>query len=358
MPDMERRRDRWAALAATALILTFGIGSFVDAADHLDTPTVSKIGAADLTDVYAYTTSDRAATVIIANVNPGAGALPNSGTTFGTGVLYQIKVDVSGDARSDINYAFRFGAPNASGVQSWTLTRNGTTWVTGMTGTTRTVATTGRVFAGLRDDPFFFDLAAFQGAVLGSGNGRTFCDAGMTDFFDGLNVSSIVLMVPNSQFGGQGKSIGVWATTSVFRDGGWVQIDMMGRPAINTVFNSTVTLDAATSKADKELFNRVAPSQQTALGFRDNVIATLEALSALSGTPYTTTEAEALAKVLVPDILTMTTGDRSGFLNGRRLRDDVIDTELGLVTKGAVPSDCIGNDSTFSSTFPYLAPPN
>jgi hypothetical protein len=358
MPDMERRRDRWAALAATALILTFGIGSFVDAADHLDTPTVQKIGAADLTDVYAFSTGDYTRTVLIANVNPGAGVLPNSGTTFGTGILYQIKVDTNGDARADVRYGLRFGAANASGVQSWTLTRNGATWTTGTTGTTRKLGLTGAVWAGLRDDPFFFDLAAFQGNVLGTGNGRLFCDAGKTDFFAGLNVSAIVLVVPNSEFGGRGKNIGVWATTSVMLDGDWHQIDAMGRPAINTVFNSTVKLDAATSKADKELFNRVAPREQIALSFRDNVIATLEALSALSGTPYTTAEAEALAKVLVPDMLTMTTGDRSGFLNGRRLRDDVIDTELGLVTKGAVPSDCIGNDSTFSSTFPYLAPPN
>jgi hypothetical protein len=40
------------------------------------------------------------------------------------------------------------------------------------------------------------------------------------------------------------------------------------------------------------------------------------------------------------------------------LADDVIDIELGLVTNGAVTSDCVGNDSAFTSSFPYLAPEN
>ena len=57
-------------------------------------------------------------------------------------------------------------------------------------------------------------------------------------------------------------------------------------------------------------------------------------------------------------LLTYTTGDSSGFLNGRRLLDDVIAAVLGLATDGAVPSDCIGNDSNFRSSWPFLAPAN
>jgi len=51
-------------------------------------------------------------------------------------------------------------------------------------------------------------------------------------------------------------------------------------------------------------------------------------------------------------------GDTAGFPNGRGLADDVIDIELALVTNSQVASDCVGNDSAFSTSFPYLAPAN
>ena len=68
--------------------------------------------------------------------------------------------------------------------------------------------------------------------------------------------------------------------------------------------------------------------------------------------------ASAIADILLPDILTVDFSDAGGFLNGRQLADDVIDVELGLVTNGAVPSDCVDNDSAFSAAFPYLAVAN
>ena len=38
------------------------------------------------------------------------------------------------------------------------------------------------------------------------------------------------------------------------------------------------------------------------------------------------------------------------------LEDDVIDTELGLVTEGFITTDCVGaNDVALPSTYPYLA---
>jgi hypothetical protein len=68
--------------------------------------------------------------------------------------------------------------------------------------------------------------------------------------------------------------------------------------------------------------------------------------------------AGALADFLLPDILTVDTSSSAGFPNGRRLADDVIDIELGLVTNGAVTTDCVANDSAFSGAFPYLATKN
>jgi len=204
-----RNRAITASIASSLLILSLGLVPTTFAADHLDGPGVANNGAADITDLYAFSTANGAKTVLVLNVNPGAGVLAQSGTTFGTGVQYMIKIDENGDAKPDVIYEARFGNPNGMGVQSIKLYRNGHLVSSGKTGQDNSVAGGGRLTAGLFDDPFFFDLDAFKGAVLGSGNGRTFCDGGTTDFFKGLNVSSIILKVPNSQLGGNGKNIGV-----------------------------------------------------------------------------------------------------------------------------------------------------
>ena len=75
-------------------------------------------------------------------------------------------------------------------------------------------------------------------------------------------------------------------------------------------------------------------------------------LTALGGDP-------ALAAILLPDILTIDTSIPSGFLNGRTLSDDVIDAALGLVSGGAITTDCVAaNDVAFGASFPYLASPH
>ena len=94
------------------------------------------------------------------------------------------------------------------------------------------------------------------------------------------------------------NSIGVWATTS-YKDGTtWKPGDQMGRPAINTVFNP---------KADKNDFNQTPPSRQaTAFGgkFVTNVVNTLQFFSSLdSEGSYSTAQAQALAGILIPDVL-------------------------------------------------------
>ena len=354
---MRQPMSRLASIASAAVILAVGLAPLgVSAADHLDSPTVGTMGAADLTDVYAYAVG-ATRSVLIANVNPGAGALPNSTIYFGSGVKYNITVDTNGDANPDVTYYVRFGAPSG-GNQSVKIWRNGVLWGTGTTGTNITLSGGAKLWAGLRDDPFFFDLDAFKGNILGAANGRMLCDAMKVDFFKGLNVSSIVLMVPNSDIGGGGTTVGVSANTQILKNGSWIQVDSMGRPGINTVFNNHLVAGDASVNSVKELFNRVQPGEQSGLGFKANVIATLKAVSAAFSHPYTDAEASGLADVLIPDLLTYKVGDTTGFLNGRRLKDDVIDTLLtvGANTPGA--SDCIANDSTFSSHFPFEGAPN
>ena len=352
--------SRLASVASAAVILAVGLAPLgVGAADHLDSPTVSASGATDLTDVYAYSSNDSKKTMLIANVNPGAGALPNSTTSFGTGVQYNITVDTNGDAVPEITYLVRFTAPVDPGSgQGVTIWRNGTLWGAGTTGHPIVLKGGTKLWAGLRDDPFFFDLDAFKGNILGAANGRKLCDANKVDFFKGLNVSSIVLLVPNSELGGTGKTVGVSANTAVQKGGQWVQVDQMGRPGFNTVFNNHLVAGDASVNSVKELFNRAQPSEQTGLGFKANVIATLKAVSTAFTHPYTDAQASGLADVLVPDLLTYKVGDKTGFLNGRRLGDDVIDTLLAVGANTPGASDCIANDSTFSGSFPFEGAPN
>src|SRR5207248_5230663 len=92
------------------------------------------------------------------------------------------------------------------------------------------------------------------------------------------------------------------------------QIDRLGRPAINTVFNHT--------DADKNACNVGEPATDQA-NFRHNVVDTLTSLG------NNATTANALADFLLPDIMTVDLSQPTVFPNGRGLADDVIDTELG-----------------------------
>ena len=130
--------------------------------------------------------------------------------------------------------------------------------------------------------------------------------------------------------------IGVWASTNA----GDTQIDRMGRPAINTVFNHG---------EEKNQFNAGDPVNDWR-DFGDRFVTELTTLGAA--------DPNGLAHFLLPDILTYDTSSAAGFPNGRQLSDDVIDTELNLITNGKITGDCVGNDSTFSTTFPYLGSPN
>jgi hypothetical protein len=148
-----RQRATAASIASALLILTLGLAPAINAADHLDSQVVAAQGSVDITDLYAFSASGGNATVFIVGVNPGAGALPNSGTTFGSGVDYKIKVDINGDLKPDVHYLYRFGTPNGMGIQKLKLWRNGSLIANGWTDQDNLLAGGGRTTAGLFDDP-------------------------------------------------------------------------------------------------------------------------------------------------------------------------------------------------------------
>ena len=376
-------------LAAAALTLALGGAPLLTTgADHLDAPALGGLtnaagdfaphsdqGDRDINDVYVFEGSNASRTVLAMTTNPAINLFQ---TTFGTNVRYAINVDRNGDAKQDLSYVWRFGAPNGSGAQSYTVTRYtganarsyavgvkiGSGWTSGSgIGTARDGA---KVFAGVRSDPFFFDLTGFIGTVLGIGDDCLSvlgCEA--TDFFTPLNTNAVVIEVPDDALGA--TNIGVWGATSSWDGSSWALADQMGRPAINTVFNTKLVDNS--SGQTKNRFNTTPPSQQaTAFGglFRTNVIVTLTNINAALGTTafgctdYGIDAARGLADFLLPDVITydVTTPANGEAFNGRALADDVIDAELGVTTNGCVTTDDVDAHVDYLSTFPYLGVPH
>jgi hypothetical protein len=377
---MQRPSLRAGALLAVAgLTLALGGAPLLAAgADHLDAPALGHItgnvdgsvtlvsthGDRDINDVYVFDTHSRTRTAFVMTTNP---AINLFGGQFGTNVRYIINVDRTGDAVQDLAFVWRFGALSG-GAQTYTVTRysgaNARTLTAGVlvgwgsTGGTGigTAKDGAKVFAGVKADPFFFDLLGFLGTVLKVGSTQLGTGG---DFFATLNTNAMVIEVPNDAIGG--THIGVWGQTTYYENGAWHKADQMGRPAINTVFNTKYV----TAATNKDLFNETAPSlQRTASGglFHDNIVATLENINGIledGCDDYGATTANAIANFLLPDVLTYTVGSEADgtTFNGRALPDDVIDAELAVTTNGCVTSDGVDNSlHTYPGTFPYLGP--
>ena len=367
-------------MAVAGLVAAIGAGpALVSGADHLDAPTVKTDKRIDITDIYV-ARRGASRTSLILNVNPLTSPAGAKTAAFRPSALYEWKIDTTGDAIADIAYRIRFGpvatmsdgtvqqsfeirraTGAAARTNAWSGTRIalGTTTRAGRSPRIATVLGGGSAFAGVRDDPFFFDLVGFthfKARLLAGSTDEAdlFSDFTGTDTFAGTNVSAIVLDVPNAAVGGFGRHIGVWATVSIRQNQQWVQVERMARPAINTVFNNT--------KAEKEAANRLRPTDDRAFD-HSNVIDTLDAIGHVLDVNhrprYTAAQEEAIANVLLPDVLTFKVGDASGFLNGRRPANDVIDAELSLLSNGQYTSDGVNaNDKAFLTVFPYLAAPH
>jgi hypothetical protein len=366
-----------AGLAAYAWILVTSDRSAPTAAvaaDHLDAPGLTPPGGdvkTDITDVYAFRRG--AKTVLVMNVN----GLTEAGkqATFASAapsvrqtrrVWYRFHIDNDGDAEPDVKIRIRFGRPNANRVQAMTVRRNGKVLLTGQTSRFGRIDDNEhrgvKAYAGMRDDPFFFDLNGFIN-ILSTEPGKSFigCSGSRPDAFAGTNVGAIVLELPSRMLTRRGSSqIGVWASTTR----GGAQIDRMGRPAIATVFIPNNPFETSDSEPSQKNFYNASRPVDDQMRFRGEVVDTLRVLHSLndgSGDNPADDEAkvQALANILLPDILTYDTASSAGFLNGRQLADDVIDAELALVTEGAVTTDCVAaNDKQFRARFPYLAGPH
>src|SRR5438552_14417861 len=299
-------------------------------ADHLDAPGLTSPMSdprTDITDVYAFQKpGDSSKSILVLNVNPLA---PTLASFFNSQAIYTINIDTNGDAVADRSFRIRFsevegGAQTATvhlatGALAARLNDGGPSVIAGAPasfGSQPHVTTRGeyRFFAGLRSDPFFFDLLGFI-------NNLTFTGS---DFFADKNVFGIVLEVPNSALGTSPTRL--WGRTVLSENGTLVRDDRMARAAINTVFNHG---------EDKNVFNSIDPNQDLTAVTTEGITfvqSFRNTLTALGGDAN-------LATDLLPDLLDYDFLKPSGYLNGRRLQDDVIDISLNLVTNGGLKTD-------------------
>jgi hypothetical protein len=218
---------RRGALLAGAVVATAAGLARVRAADHRDSAVLTASPAQDIADVFSFQSPANPANIVLAMTV--SGFIPPAeaaAAAFDPDVLYQFKIDTNGDAREDLviqafvtgsatNQVMHFigpTAPSRPGTMSRLVNGRGITSVRVSTGAAPAVTTAQgvSVFAGVRDDPFFFDLVRFNAII--AGQETSFRDPGV-DTFAGFNVLALVVEFPKALLGTAG-TIGVWATTS------------------------------------------------------------------------------------------------------------------------------------------------
>jgi hypothetical protein len=302
----------------------------------------------DMTDLYAFAKpGDPGKSILILNVHPSFrldSAEPTTKEAFAPGALYEIKIDTNGDAIADICYSVQF-ASSEDGQQTATVRRlqgaraagfgeDGEVLVQGArVSVARDALVTEvgdfRFFFGWRSDPFFLD-------VMGNFNQMQFTG---DDFFKDKNVCSIVLEVPNSEL--RSNEVGIWARTVDKTGEGWIQADRGARP-LQAVFLVGEEREAylGGEPANDDRFIRVFAHELEHSG------------------GYTPEDAKAVARKLLPDILSYHPLEPARFPhNGRTLTDDVVDLFFSIYANRNV-TDKVGPHGDLLDEFPFLGPPH
>lgn len=238
IPSFLTRRPLRSAIVAAVGVTTIIAGSRLSASDHQDTPEVELNPRMDINDVYAFpgSSADRIAFAVTTS-SPIAG----SNAAFDPNLLYQIKIDNTGDAVEDLVFQVTFDngtgaaqkytvrgpvAPAMTGTKTMLVTTG--PMVEGTVGTAAGSATATQVFAGLRGDPFVIDLEQFfniipdrrpsTGPLSGPATptASQFRNPGI-DFLRPFNALSIVIELPKSQVLAStdaAAKFGVWGTIS------------------------------------------------------------------------------------------------------------------------------------------------
>jgi hypothetical protein len=235
-------------MKALRLALALGVAAgmtavirYAVASDHQDTPEVELSPRMDINDVYAFPgASDDRIALVMTTSSPLTPAQTQN-ASFDPDLLYQFKIDNTGDAVEDLVIQVTFDGSGANSrvnvvgpvAPVMTGTRNklvqATASVSGRVNTTLGSPSGIQVFAGPRDDPFFLDLEQFFRIIPDrkpvSGPLSQLPDVptatafrapgAAVDYLAGVNALAIVLELPKSMLTTGGSTrIGIWGTIS------------------------------------------------------------------------------------------------------------------------------------------------
>ncbi len=423
---MISRRLWIAALAVVAAAAVLVAPGLLVASDHDDGETDTKGRNVNLTDLYAFREGDQTGNaaqnsnlILVMNTNPRSVARQQY--YFSTRARYEFRIEraasstavptAAGLARPDVVLRFEFDGPDSSNQQTIKVTaiRDGrrmtamgavTTPLTASSPVINTVALGGStldVFAGLREDPFFFDVEQFfrvRAALAGLGPSAVFRSPKGLDFTAGYNVNSIVVRVSIAFLQGAtaATTFDVWETISVRTeddDDELVQVERLARPAINEGLIITNEFLNRLNRVGPDCEARALAGQQPCAGILGPVFG--EAIGTLGALGNGSAQINAIVGAFLPDVMRIDTTIASGYANGaafdgtgtitsspkggRKLLDDVIDITLGVLVPGGFPlsapnafeSDNVSyNGPNLGESghkpllpmFPYLAEPN
>lgn len=231
----------WRRLLGTLAVLASAavFAPQAQAADHLDAPAARADGQADINDLYVFRSTDTegiagpARTTLVMTVQPLAG----STAAFSDAVSYNFHIVNQDEPTERVTIACTATA-GGGGAQRVTCEVQGGPLNNATVAKDFNDATDGSrvlgnsagliLFAGMRNDPFFFDLGDFQtvyaSVLAGTPDPSPLTDDMGEDFFDMANTLAIVVDFENNGlFYGSGptpnepfsntNNIAVWAET-------------------------------------------------------------------------------------------------------------------------------------------------
>jgi hypothetical protein len=396
---LNTRRALAVGLASTAALLLAAAGP-ARASDHLDTPSVIADPRADIGDIFAWTSPDkRELNLVMAIVGHG----------FSKDLAYVFHVDSGarlGKTIATTTISCRFAGAEVRCEAGGDEVQGDASRPEGLVSRHQRF----RVFAGLRDDPFFnnvkgtreaYDFAAAAlkaGAPLDEAGCPAFDKATSAGILDrwrhtrggpaqnllaGWTPASLVISIDLPAVARGGKLLAVWAETA----GPKGRIDRMGRPLTGNALLATLESDAV-SDALKEAYNHATPATSDA--FIPEIEKTLGLYDAFDGECGNAMIADRsagasrylnLAILLADDRLWIDTAgarcttlfavelaalagrrDLAGDCGGRTPNYDAVDVYRSLLATGRLTGVDDGvdrDDHVHSDTvFPFLAAPD
>jgi Domain of unknown function (DUF4331) len=385
----------------------------VAASDHDDGEADGKGRNLNLTDLYVFREADQNPSmsaddlVLVMNTNPRS--LPRQQYFFSTNARYEFHIsrvlgndDMPTGATEGL-IRFEFGAPNENKQQPITITvlrdgdeevitanDDGSPILTSPINLNNDITTNQvsikstfgaapmTVFAGLREDPFFFDVEQYfrvRAGAAGIGPAVGFREPGY-DFTAGYNVNSVVVRIPRKLLTSVTDSYDFWQTISTKNaDGTYTQVERLARPGINEALILTNDYLNALNSVGPDFEAAALKGEEPAAGIAGPIVG--EAIATLKAVGNDDDRALALVKAFLPDVMRIDTSQPSGYANelnaggspirGRLLMDDAIDITLSVVTNGGITADNVSYagpnaggaaHQPLLEQFPYLAAPN